>query len=200
MKIIGITGRMGTGKSTVARMLQELGAAVIDADKLGHLSYEPGSETYHRLVSAFGEGILDGEGRIERSKLAQKAFADPSLLKLLNQITHPAIRNLISTRLDILREEGCPIAVVEAALLPEAGWKELVDEVWLTRAPEQLIRERLRAYRGFATPDIEQRLNYQLPQEALYQYADVIIDTSCSLEELREEVLKLYKKRLLLPD
>lgn len=195
MRIIGLTGRMGTGKSTVAQALQEFGAGLIDADELGHLSYEPGGECYKSLLNIFGVGIVSPDGPIDRNRLAQRAFADPILLEQLNDITRPVILRMAKARLEQLRRNEYPVAVLEAALLVEAGWTQFVDEVWLTVAPEAVIHERLTSCRGFTEADILPRLSHQLPDEILCRYADVIIDTSGRRDKLRLAVLNLCRER-----
>ena len=151
MKVVGLTGGIGSGKSAASAILGELGATILDADKVGHQIYEPGTPCWHDLVEAFGEGIVAATGGIDRKKLAATVFADPRSLQTLNALVWPRIAEAIRERIEAMRARGAvaPI-VVEAAVLIEAGWQALVDEVWVvTASPERAI-ERVVATRGAA--------------------------------------------------
>ncbi|MGH7785633.1 MAG: dephospho-CoA kinase, partial [Candidatus Binatia bacterium] len=131
MKTIGVTGGIGSGKSTAVGILAELGAFVIDADRVGHEIYQPGTAGWDAVVAAFGRQVVAADGTIDRTRLGPIVFADPGQLARLNAIAHPLIRAAVGTRITAQRalDARRPI-VVEAALLVEAQWDTLVDEVW----------------------------------------------------------------------
>ena len=150
MLTIGLTGGIGSGKSAVAALLQQLGASIIDADRLGHEAYTPNSEAWRQVVAAFGEDILTTEGEIDRRKLGAIVFADPDQLARLNGIMHPLMATMVEQRKAQLKADGESVAVVEAAVLFEAGWDSLVDEVWTTNAPADAVVDRLRQRNGLS--------------------------------------------------
>jgi len=193
MIIIGLTGGFGSGKSTVAGMLQELGARVIDADKVAHRLYQPGTPAFDETVRAFGREIVGEEGEIDRKKLGRKVFGKPQALKRLNAILHPRISHQVKETLEGWRGEGVKVAVVEAALLLEAGWGPVVDQVWVTMAPEEKVKERVRASQGLSKAEIESRLASQMPVEEKAKRADVVIDTSGTLDQVRDEVERQWR-------
>lgn len=193
--VIGLTGGLGTGKSTVAEMLREKGAVVIHADQLGHQVYEPGRPAYYEIVEAFGPQVLGDGGRIDRRRLAQLVFADAEALARLNRITHPRIRQAMQEQLaQLARQEGVQVAVVEAALLLEAGWDDLVDEIWVTVAPPEVAAQRAAARSGIPVEEAMARIRAQLDNEKRAQRAHVVIDTSCPLEETRRQVEEEWQK------
>src|SRR3990172_1553330 len=132
MYVIGLTGGIGSGKSTVARMLQQKGATLLSADAVGHEVYEPDRPAYQEIVEAFGRDIVGADGRIDRKALGPIVFSDPEQLRRLNAITHPRMKELMREKLAAERAGGARIAVLEAALLFDAGWDDLTDEVWGT--------------------------------------------------------------------
>ncbi len=134
MKVIGLTGGIGSGKSTVSRFLGEMGAVVLDADKVGHQAYQPGTETWKELVAAFGEDIVAPDSTIDRRKLGAIVFADPEALARLNRIVHPRMFDMMKAQIEEYRGQGTEVVVLEAAILLEANWTPLVDEVWVTVA------------------------------------------------------------------
>jgi dephospho-CoA kinase len=191
MIVIGLTGNIGTGKSTVAGMLKELGAAVLDADKLGHEILKRGEPAYGEVVAEFGEKVLAADGEIDREKLAKAAFANREALDKLNAITHPRIFEKAREIIEGWRRRGVPVAVVEAPLLVEAGWTmPLVDRVWVTAASEATILRRLKEGRGTEEEAVLARLRRQMPPGEKLKAADVVIDTNGSLEQVREQVVR----------
>ena len=149
MKTIGLTGGIGSGKSVVSQILAELGAFIIDADKVGHEIYLPGKEAWHKVVEAFGHDILAADQTIDRKKLGAIVFANGEARKRLNRIVHPLMYQDIDRRVKTKRQEGFtrPI-VVEAAILIEANWVSLVDQVWVVIANKQAVIERVELQRG----------------------------------------------------
>lgn len=193
MLVIGVTGNFGTGKSAVCEILAGLGATVINADELGHELLQPGSQTYRELVAAFGDGILMASKEIDRKKLAAAAFQDNKTQAKLNNIMHPVIYRLVERTIEQYRKRGDKVVVLEAALLIEAGWKPLANQVWVTVAPEAVIVERLKSQRGFQEEQILARLRTQMPSADKVKHAGVVINTDCSREELRAKVIKLWQ-------
>jgi dephospho-CoA kinase len=193
MKIIGLTGNIGCGKSTVARFLQELGAEHIDADKVGHDIYNPGTPGWQKTVKAFGRDILDSDGSINRQKLSQKVFNNPAAVARLNRILHPIIRREVEKRLEQARRRGKEVAVVEAILLVEAGWMDMVDELWLVVAPHDLTLKRLKE-RGLPEQEALARMAAQTPPEKLKQHAGEVIQNDGDLAKLKSTVENLWRK------
>jgi dephospho-CoA kinase len=189
VKTIGLTGGIGSGKTTVAQLLEELGAAVIHADTVGHEVYRPDSEGWRRVTAAFGLGILAPDRSIDRKKLGGIVFSDPHALERLNGIVHPLIFAEIRRRLESLRTAGHtrPI-VVEAAVLIEANWLSLVDEVWLVVASTPAVIDRVRNQRGLSTDEVSARVDAQLSDGERRRYAHVVIENTGSLDELKERV------------
>jgi dephospho-CoA kinase len=197
MLVIGLTGNFGTGKTTVSQILAELGAVIIDADKLGHDLLQPDTETYGEILAAFGKSILKPNGEIDRNKLGKLVFADAAALNRLNQILHPRIYEIVERKVEEYRKADTRIVVLEAALLIEAdGLKHLVDQVWVTTAPEAAIVRRLKSQRGLKEEQILARLQAQMSSEEKAKRADVVINTDCSLDELRKRVTELWHNLL----
>ncbi|HXG43048.1 MAG TPA: dephospho-CoA kinase [Dehalococcoidia bacterium] len=188
MFVIGLTGGLGSGKSTVAEMLRELGAEVLNADQIGHQVYAPGGPAYQEVIDAFGPQVLAADGTVDRRRLAGIVFQDPQALQRLNAITHPRIREAISQRLGELASRGVEVAVLEAALLLEAGWDDLVDEVWVTVCPPEVAARRAAQRSGISLEEALARVRAQMPVEERAQRAQVVIDTDTSLEETRRQV------------
>ncbi|MEA3376647.1 MAG: dephospho-CoA kinase [Chloroflexota bacterium] len=183
--VIGITDNIGTGKSTVARMLGDLGAEVIDADKLAHRVMEPGSETYARVVKAFGSRIVAGGGEIDRQELGAIVFSDPDALALLEEIVHPATLERIERR---IASADADAVVIEAIKLIESGLADACDSVWVvTCRPDQQI-ERVVAQRDLSREEAALRVEAQGPQVEKLAHADVVIDNSGSLAVTRQQV------------
>ncbi|MFC1905440.1 dephospho-CoA kinase [Chloroflexota bacterium] len=194
MLIIGVTGNFGTGKTTVCEILAQLGATVINADGLGHELLERSNSAYSELAAAFGETILTADKEIDRSKLAEAAFKDRDAQAQLNKIMHPRLYRIVKDIVAQYRRRGDKVIALEAALLIEAGWKPLVDQLWVTVAPELVLLERLKAQRGFSDEQIIARLRTQMPMAEKAAHADVVIDTDCSREELKAKVTALWQK------
>jgi dephospho-CoA kinase len=193
MKVIGLTGNIGSGKSMVASILVELGAAHIDADKVTHEVYEPGTPGWQELVETFGRGILTSEGTIDRKKVSHIVFKNAEAIAKLNQILHPKIRKEIESRLIQYRAQGKKVAIVEAILLVEAGWMDMVDELWLVTASQEITLQRLKE-RGLSESEALARLAAQTPPEKLSSYAKEVISNNVSLEDLRDRLTRLWKK------
>ena len=196
MLVIGLTGGIGTGKSEASRILTEFGAIVVDADRVGHEAYRPRSQAWREVVDAFGEGILLPNGEIDRKSLGTVVFSDPKARTTLNSIMHPRMTDMIRERIEGLRTGGVEVVVVEAALLMEAGWDSLVDEVWVTCSPEEQVFERLQRRNGLTGEEIRDRIGSQLPLEERVRHADVLVMNSGNVDELREELESLWSARV----
>ena len=194
MITIGLTGGIGTGKSTVSRMLADLGAYIMDADKVGHEMLEPHTEVWHDIVATWGREVLADDDRIDRRKLGGIVFADRAALDKLNSISHPRMKKVMAERLAKLRQAGeVPVVILEAAILIEANWQDIVDQVWMTDAPDAVAVQRLQARNGFSEEQARERIRSQLTAEERGRYAQVVIDTACTLGELRSKVEELWQ-------
>lgn len=192
---IGLTGGIGSGKSTVAKMLEDLGAEVIHADLVGHEVYRPHTAGWRGVVDAFGDEVLKSDQTIDRQKLGAIVFQDPEALKRLNAIVHPLIFAEVERRILRLRESGVsrPI-VVEAAILIEANWLPLVDEVWLVVAGREAVIDRLGTQRGLSADEIARRVDAQLSDAERRRAAQVVIENRGSIDELREGVTAAWRR------
>lgn len=187
--IIGLTGNIGTGKTTVLRMLAQLGADVIDADALAHQVITRGTPAWQAVVDAFGADILRPDGEIDRARLGQIVFGDPAALKRLEAIVHPAVSAEIDRR---IRESQAPVVVIEAIKLIEAGMHTRGDALWVVTAePEQQV-QRLVAQRGLSEAEVRQRMSAQAPASAKVALADVVIDNSGTPEETWAQVKRAW--------
>ncbi len=183
--LIGLTGNIGTGKSTVAGMLAELGAETIDADEVAHEVTRAGTSAHAAVVETFGPEVLAADGEIDRKRLGALVFADPTALARLEVIVHPATLEAIQRRLGATSAD---IVIVEAIKLIEAGMADACDSVWVTTCrPEQQVY-RIIGGRGLSRTEAEQRVRAQPPQEEKIARADVVIDTSGSLSRTRARV------------
>ncbi|MBI4571114.1 MAG: dephospho-CoA kinase [Chloroflexi bacterium] len=194
MRVIGLTGGIASGKSLVSRQLAEHGAEIIDADTLGHEAYRKGTGTHRAVVEAFGPDVAGADGEIDRKALGAKVFGNPEARRRLEAIVWPAIRRLAEERLADLRANGAAIAVLEAAVLIEADWVPLVDEVWLVAVSPETARWRLMERNGLSPEQAEARLRAQLPNEKRRPYAQVVIENDGTVEELRRAVDEAWSK------
>lgn len=195
MFVIGLTGGIATGKTLVSETLRDLGATIINADLVGHEAYLPHTETWQAVVDAFGSEILDDENQIVRPRLGAIVFSDPSKLEQLNSIVHPRIYAMISDRIEGLKAEGVASVVVEAALLIEAGWTPLVDEIWVLTSPIEQVYSRLTG-RGMSPEQARARVESQMPQDERVTYADVVIANDGGEAELKSAVKDQWDQRV----
>ncbi len=189
---------MGAGKSEVSAKLERLSASIIDADREGHASYAKGTMGWRRITELFGEDVLTEELEIDRRKLGQLVFANPEAMTWLNSAIQPIIRDRIELQLGELRNLACGVAVVDAAVLIQAGWDDLTDEVWFVKAPPDIVAERIARTRGLKAREILGRIKAQqeLVQEAETK-ASVVIRNVGSIKELHVTVEQLWKDRNL---
>lgn len=193
-KVIGLTGGMGSGKSTVSQLLAEFGAVIIDADKVGHEAYQPSTKTWRDLVAAFGRQIVAQDGSIDRKKLGAIVFGSQEQLERLNHVVHPRMFEMMKERIEQYRQQGVKVVVLDAAILFEANWTPLVDEIWVVIASESLVITRAKARTGLPEEQIRSRLNSQMPVEEKVKKANVVIQNDGTFEDLQVQVRNLWGK------
>jgi dephospho-CoA kinase len=194
--VLGLTGGIGTGKSEVTRALAGLGASVIDADRVGHEAYRPHQGIWQEVVQAFGEEILSPDGEVDRKALGAIVFSQPDARAKLNGIMHPWMAKEIERRIDQMRQDGVEVVVLEAALLIEAGWQGLVDELWVTTADEEEAVTRVSLRSGLSEEQVRGRMATQMPVAEKIRQADVVIDNSGNLEGLQRRVAQEWNVRV----
>jgi dephospho-CoA kinase len=189
--VIGLTGNIGVGKSTIMALLAELGAAGIDADKVAHEVMAPGQPAYDPIVARFGPQIAPGGGPIDRLRLGQIVFSDPAALADLEAIVHPAVFQVIQRR---VAETDAPVVVIEAIKLLEAGLsRQLCDQVWVVTAPRAQQIQRLMKSRHLSEAEAILRIDAQPPQAAKIAQADVVIENDGGLDEVRAQVERAWR-------
>jgi len=186
---IGITGGIGSGKSTASQLLGALGAEVVDADKVGHKIYLPDTPAWREIVAAFGAGVLAPDRTIDRTKLGPIVFSNPDALRQLNAITHGKIYSYIQGQIDYMRDKQVTrVVVVEAAILLEAGWHSLVDQIWVVVSDVEVAIARLKTYKHFTEDQARARIAAQLSNEERLAQADRVIWNNADLAALRQAV------------
>ena len=196
MMVIGLTGSIGTGKSEAARRLEVLGASIISADQVGHEAYTPNTEAWGQVLAAFGDDILQDDGGIDRRKLGAVVFSDPAQLEKLNQIMHPRMARMVADKIEELRDQGVEVVVVEAALLFEAGWDSLVEEVWVTDSTEQVVIERLKQRNGMSEEEARKRIASQMGRTERLERSDYVIENSGDMATLGSTIKELWDRRV----
>jgi dephospho-CoA kinase len=192
--VIGLTGGIASGKSVVSQVLGEFGALVIDADKVGHEAYKRGRGCYDAVVEAFGPDVVGADGEIDRKALGGKVFAEPSLRKRLEGIVWPWMRDTMDERLAQIRAEGTPVVVLEAAVLIEADWTPITNQVWVVTVAPDIARKRVMERNGLTAEQADARINAQLTNEERAKHAQVTIDNSGTLDELKARVQAEWQK------
>lgn len=188
MKIIGLTGGIASGKSTVSNYLITKGISVIDADKISRQIYEVGSKAYVSVVQEFGRDVLNEDKTINRKKLANIVFTNKEKLKVLNEITHPIILNEIKRQINELRTLGYYLCVIDAALLIESGWYKLADLKWLIYVDKETQIKRLIERDKISKEEAMKRIQAQMPFEEKVKYVDFIINNNLSLRYTYEQI------------
>ena len=198
MKIIGLTGGIACGKSTVSTELRARGAAIIDADALAHELSQPHQPLYNAYVQRFGREIVTENGTLDRAAIARRVFADPAVRAEVDAIAHPLIRMAAEERLRAARDENKRAAVLDVPLLFEAGWDALADETWVVSLPrEEQLKRLLARDKAMDEGEARARIAAQMPLAEKCARADVIVDNSGTKEEIREYIGKLWKERIL---
>jgi dephospho-CoA kinase len=197
MITVGLTGGIGSGKSTVAQILGEFGALILDADKVAHTTYALGGPAYDAVIAAFGAQVLADDRTIDRKKLGAIVFGNPEHLNKLTSIVWPATFDSIRRNVAELRASGATLPiVVEAAILIEANWHPLFDEIWLVRAPREQVVTRIEIQRGLKPSETEARIRAQLSDEERAKHATLVIENNGSIEELRDLLKTVWRDAL----
>jgi len=193
---VGLTGGIGSGKSAAARILGTLGAGLIDADLVGHASYRAGTEGFDKVIEAFGDDLIGSDGEIDRKKLGPIVFSEPGNLTRLNEILHPIIYSMIKTELKNMENSGEKVAVVEAAILIEANWQDLFDELWVVDTDKEEVIRRLIDRNNVTRDQALERIESQIGREERNGYADAIIENNAGLLELEKNINCLWNDRI----
>jgi phosphopantetheine adenylyltransferase/dephospho-CoA kinase len=197
---IGLTGGIASGKTTVAQFFRDQSVPVIDADILGHRTYEPGTDTFKAVVAVFGDDLVAGDGTIDRRVLGGKVFGKPEELKRLTDVVWPGIRKLASEELSALEVAGNRVAVLEAAVLLEAGWEDLVDEIWVVVVDEAQAIARLATRNGLDEAAARARISSQLSNDERVEKANIVIENNGTLDDLKASIAREWEalqRRLL---
>ena len=193
MTVIGVTGTIGSGKSTVCRILAGLGCPTVDADRVAHTTYRRGTRVWKAIVDHFGPQVQSPDGAIDRPALGRVVFQDERAREWLNGVVHPATRDRVERRLKKLKKQGSTCAAVEATLLLEAGWDKMVDHVWLVVAPEDTVVQRLERDRSQPGEATLARLAAQTPAEKQLPHVDAVIRNEGDIDELESQVRRLLQ-------
>ena len=198
MKVIGITGGIGSGKSEILAFLKEhTNCRVIIADRVAHKLEEQGGVCYERIVALLGKDILAADGEIDKAKMAAHIFADQKLLSQVNKIVHPAVKEYILGEIEKERAEGrYDYLFIEAALLIEDGYTEIADEMWYIHTDESIRRNRLKASRGYSDEKIDSIVRGQLSEDEFYKHCSVVINNSRTLTDAYEQINKKLGEEL----
>ena len=190
MKVIGITGGVGAGKSRVLDyMKSRTDCRIIIADQVAHALEEPGEACYEQLVELLGHKVLGEDGRIDKSRMAARIFGDRELLAQVNRIVHPAVKRYITEAgTEAKREEKPEYLLIEAALLIEYGYGQIVDEMWYIHTDAEVRRERLKKSRNYTDEKIDQIMQGQLPEKEFYRHCSVVIENSGTLESVYRQI------------
>ncbi|WIF94398.1 dephospho-CoA kinase [Caminicella sporogenes] len=195
MKVIGLTGGIASGKSTVSSYLKELGAVVIDADIVAREIVEKGKPALKEIVKCFGKEVLNEDGTLNRKYLGKIVFNNPEKLKILNKITHERIIKNIKEKIKFYEHLGkYKVIFIDAALLIEMNMTDMVDEVWLVAIDREKQIERLMIRDKLTYDEALKRINSQMSLEEKKKYADVIIDNSKSIKDLKRQIDILWNK------
>ncbi|MDK4290897.1 dephospho-CoA kinase [Corynebacterium pseudodiphtheriticum] len=194
MKIIGLTGGIGSGKSTVARILQEHGFPIVDADLIAREIVEPGQPALAELAKEFGEDILNADGSLDRGLLASRAFTTKDTTQRLNDITHPRINQRTQELLDEARENGAEAVIYDMPLLIDKGLHKDMDATIVVHAAEHVRLERLTTKRGLDVDDVRRRINAQIDDETRKQHADILLDNNGTEEDLTQQIAQAVDK------
>ena len=193
MRVVGLTGGIASGKSTVTAMFRELGAQVIDADQVARDVVEPGTPGVEEVARRF-PGVVDASGRLDRTELGRRVFGNPAERRALEAIVHPRIREEVERRLEALARAGAKVALYDAALLIENGLQKGMDGVIVVWAPESLQRARLAARDGLDEAAVTARLGAQLPLADKRAHATWVVDNGGSMDETRAQVQRIWEE------
>lgn len=192
--VIGLTGGIASGKSTVAGMFADLGAVIIDADKIARDVVDPGQEGLHSIVQHFGEEVLDQEGRLDRKKMGELVFSNEEARKTLNSLLHPLIRSRMEQEKQKALLLHPPLIILDIPLLYESNWQKRLEKVIVVYVPESLQVQRLMSRNCLTLEEATQRIKAQMPIEEKKQRADFLIDNSGTTEKTKEQVALLFRR------
>jgi len=193
--VVGLTGGIASGKSTVSRYLRDLGAEIIDADVIARELVYPQSSAWQEIADHFGREIVDEQGYLKRKKLGQIIFQSTVERKILNEILHPKIKQRISEQIQVcLQKKEVPLIVVDAPLLIETGISEMIDEVWVVAIPQELQLQRLRERDKLSATDAQKRLASQMPLQEKTRYAQRVIDNSGTVNNTKRIIDTIWKQ------
>lgn len=196
MIVIGLTGNIGSGKSTVSHRLKDLGAQIIDADQVARQAVLPGTPALREIADRFGPEVLDNTGSLDRKKMGSIVFTNPPAMEKLNNITHPKIKAEINRQIELSKKEkksGPSVLVVDAALLIEVGLEKNADEIWVVKIDRDKQVERLVARDGLTPEEALNRIAAQLPQDEKLKFATRVIDNSGDKNETIKQVDRHWK-------
>lgn len=195
MKIIGVTGGVGAGKSAILSYLEEkYSAKVVLADDVSNLLKEPGQSCYQPIIDLLGRDILQKDGFINRREMGKRIFSDEKLLAQVNEIIHPAVRTYILSEIEKERKKEQQLFIIEAALLLEAHYEDMCDEVWYVYANEPVRRQRLKESRGYSDEYISHIIKKQLGEVTFRQKSDFVINNSGTLESTKKQIDQRIEK------
>ena len=194
VKVVGLTGGIGSGKSTVAGMFRALGATLIDADRLARAAVEAGEPAFEAIVARFGPGIVGPDGRLDRRALGRRVFQDEAERRALNAIVHPEVRRRTLEALAAAREAGVKLVIHDVPLLFENGLDRTVDATVVVHVSPETQRARIRARDPLDDDEIEARIAAQIPLDEKADRADHVIDNEGPLEATRRQVEALYAR------
>jgi dephospho-CoA kinase len=197
MLSIGLTGGIGTGKSLVSNLLNDLGATVVNADLLGHEAYLPGTIGFDLVVDAFGNKIVGDNGTVDRKKLGPIVFSSPENMAKLNSIMHPLIHDMIQARLTEYSSNGTDVVVVEAAVLMEANWEALFDEIWVVTSEKETVIERLKERNSLTRENAIDRIDSQMSQDERVEHSNVVVVNDGTTDELADNVISFWNIRVV---
>lgn len=193
MLVVGLTGGIASGKSTVSRMLEDAGIPVICADELAHRAVDPGSPALDEIRAAFGDSVIDEYGRLDREAMADLVFRNPANRKLLESIIHPRVAEQTESRIESLKTQGYEVVVIDVPLLYEVGWESMVDLVIVAYIPRELQERRLIQRDQVSLDKACARLNAQMDIEKKKMKADMVVDNSGAIDETKHQVAELLK-------
>ncbi len=195
MKVLGITGGVGSGKSRVLKLLEEgYGAVVVQLDEVARRLEQSGQPCFWRIVECFGEEVIGADGELDRAKLGAAVFADEERLRTLNAIVHPEVKRWVETDIASKRQAEAALYVIEAALLPGNGYEQICDEMWYIYAKEAVRRERLTSSRGYTRERIDRMMASQPDEGTFHRACQVVIDNGGTFEETRRQVAAILQR------
>ncbi len=192
MRLIGLTGGIASGKSTVSALLREQGAFIIDTDQVARAVVAPGEAAYLEIIAAFGDEIVAADGTINRLKLGKIVFEDRESRVILEKITHPRIEESVNQLVQSAQDHSCPLVILDVPLLFESGWDKRVDEIWVVAVDEITQLRRLIKRNNFSEQEALARIKAQLPLAEKIRRADQVIDNRGDLAQLRAEILRIW--------